>query len=259
MNKTDLEKILVLYDEGTSASKIASLLEYSYPTIRKHIIRHRGTLRPHHKYRKYDINVQLFSNSPIGHYWAGFIAADGCLRPRQLTFMISNRDRQHLELLAQDLNCPISIVRTRWTTAPKKDGSRYGSFKSAVAAFSSKELIKILNDYGIRDFKNGKPISYNRDFLRGFFDGDGSVYVKNHPRNINKFMLYSPHKLILHSIGDWLKQEKLITRYSVFKNRKIFQLHVGNKSDFNTLYNYIYTDATRFLQRKKNKWKMLSE
>lgn len=261
MNKNVLQKTLTLYDNGISARKIASMVGCSYPTARKHIMRHRETLRDNTNYRKYDINVNLFSIDSIdsiGHYWAGYIAADGYLRNKNgnyyLSLLVSDRDREHIELLASDLNCPTSIVRTRWSTAPRKDKSRYGRFASVIANFSSKRLIKKLEEYGIYKFKIGKPIKYNRDFLRGFFDGDGSVYIKNVPKKINKFLLYSPHKLVLESIGDWLIEEDVIYRYSIFRNRSIYQLHVGNKEDFIKIYNYLYKDATRFLKRKKIKF-----
>ena len=87
-------------------------------------------------------------------------------------------------------------------------------------------------------------------FVRGFFDGDGSVYEVKQNRFLGcSFtgtfdMLEAIRKICNEEFGT-----KAIVRK--YKNKDIYDFKVGGKNNVKAFYKYMYKDATIFLGRKK--------
>ena len=111
-------------------------------------------------------------------YVLGFIVADGCVykrkdRKNSYTLNITSKDREHLLRIKKELNSnhPIS--------------TKYNSQKMSYSQIQicDREICKDLISLGIfpRKTYNLNPIKvtdkYFPDFVRGFFDGDGTVYI----------------------------------------------------------------------------------
>jgi len=111
-------------------------------------------------------------------YVLGFIVADGCVckrkdRKNSYTLNITSKDREHLLKIKKALNSdhPIS--------------TKYNSQKMPYSQIQicDREICSDLLSLGIlpRKTSNLNPIKvpekYFLDFVRGFFDGDGTVYI----------------------------------------------------------------------------------
>lgn len=93
-----------------------------------------------------------------------------------------------------------------------------------------------------------------RHFIRGYFDGDGSVSLKNS-------VLTS--KIRVHFVGTYdmlfniqkilIKELNITTRKicQMTKDKNTFQLEITKRDDVYNFKNYIYNDTTIFLTRKK--------
>ena len=55
---------------------------------------------------KYQNKNETFFEKPsrVNSYWAGFIAADGCVYRNTLKITLSKKDKAHLEALSSQLN-----------------------------------------------------------------------------------------------------------------------------------------------------------
>jgi len=131
------------------------------------------------------INKNFFSSwSPPMSYVLGFITADGCvgvkrIRKRdgskQYYLNITSKDKLHLENIKKTMSAQQKII-------PKKKSSneKVNYFHLQIGY---QRICKDLLNLGIQPRKtyNLKPIEvpkkYFSDFVRGFFDGDGSVYI----------------------------------------------------------------------------------
>ena len=115
-------------------------------------------------------------------YILGFIVADGCIlkrknRKNSYIFNITNKEKQHLEKIKKAMSAaaPLGLKRSGYTK--KKD--------CYFIQICNKEICKDLINLGIlpRKTYNLKPIKvpdkYFSNFVRGFFDGDGTVYIYN--------------------------------------------------------------------------------
>lgn len=113
-------------------------------------------------------------------YMLGYITADGCVikrknRRNSYTLNITSKDRKHLSVIRKILNSnyPISI--------------KYNSQKMPYSQIQicNREMCEDLMSLGILPRKTShlKLIEvsekYFPDFVRGFFDGDGTVYIYN--------------------------------------------------------------------------------
>lgn len=115
-------------------------------------------------------------------YILGFIAADGCVHKRKgrknsYILSITNKEKCILEKIKQ-------VVRTSASISIKNSGSNYRK-EYYVLQICNEEIIKDLLILGIlpRKTHNLSPLPipdlYFADFTRGFFDGDGTVYIYN--------------------------------------------------------------------------------
>lgn len=93
-------------------------------------------------------------------------------------------------------------------------------------------------------------------FIRGYFDGDGSVskYAKNIKVNFTGCTNF------ITSLRDYLASIKVVPQnklnFGKDKERKAFCMMEWNgKRNCKSLYNYMYKDATIFGNRKYNKFK----
>lgn len=110
-------------------------------------------------------------------YWAGFLFADGCVRPscNLLTIKLQVGDIDQLRKLARFLGCPDRPVYVRKSTTRGK------AHKHAVLSLRSADLVSDLIGWGVIPRKGRVDCAVHLDlaetgaFWRGFIDGDGSV------------------------------------------------------------------------------------
>jgi len=131
------------------------------------------------KLRK-SVNKDFFKNwTQEMSYILGYIVADGCItvskeRPnRPFTFNITSVDKKHLYKIRKVLNSEHKISKK---TGEEKDVAFQIQIRNQIIA---KDLMKL----GIPPRKTSclksitVPEKYFSDFVRGFFDGDGTVYI----------------------------------------------------------------------------------
>ncbi len=119
-------------------------------------------------------------------YVLGFVVADGCIGvkrirkkdgAKQYYFNITSKDKLHLENIKKAMGAQQKIYSKRSSRTNKKD---YYFIQT-----SYQEICKDLLSLGIQPRKTHNlkaikvPEKYFLDFARGFFDGDGSVYIYN--------------------------------------------------------------------------------
>ena len=195
-------------------------------------------------------------------YWLGFIYADGYLaKPSTIGIELKSTDKAHLEKFRKS-------VKAEHEVKIYNKKSTYGPQESCRIAFASKHMFNILlNYYGShkKTFEGHFPIITNQELMphliRGFFDGDGSLHGL--PRD-NKHLF----KPAIDFIGT---KETLtfIEELSGFKwswsqrypekNTNNYQISCSRVNDCINFLNYMYKDATIYLNRKYERYTMLLE
>lgn len=134
-------------------------------------------------------------------------------------------------------------------------GIRINSGPSAQIRFSNHVLVKILKEkYYLSNRKSlceifpDVPKEYRADFIRGFFDGDGSVSVYTERKSGYK-------RLSLSLVGSLLTLKKLknmmgnvVKGGSFYKDKNIYGVHFSTKDSL-SLCRWMYSSGL-FLKRK---------
>lgn len=202
---------------------------------------------------KNNFNENYFSiNTPESLYLAGFLAADGCIKNNSISLELSDKDLNHLMKIKNLLQCNAKInKRIRYKS---KENSNWKDSGCCNFTCSSKETINDLKRFNIIPNKTKTYtfpewlISHSlvHHFMRGYFDGDGSFY---HDK-FSKRTFFSIRGTI-----NFLNDFKNILKIKSISLPKINngqgQLAFKGQKDVANIVNFLYKDATIFLQRKK--------
>lgn len=182
-------------------------------------------------------------------YILGFILADGCIiegtykgYSGALKFGVHSKDIDILEKIKQQLTSEhkISVVKN-----------------AAHLAITSQVIVNDLKNLSISYRKSLKekipniPKQYIRDFIRGVVDGDGSISFdkKNYPT----LSLCGGKNTIAFIRNYFVSKFNLYSKITVVKKYENSQslFYIGYRSNSaKTLINFIYHDATLYLERK---------
>lgn len=134
---------------------------------------------------KNSINETYFENIDNAKkaYWLGFIMADGNVYHYkdsdkvQFEIKLQASDADHLREFAKEIGFPEDKIHLR-------DSERNGTMTqcATIRSYNSK-FCNSLEAYGISDRKSGResfprkliPTEFHKDFVRGFWDGDGNI------------------------------------------------------------------------------------
>ena len=145
---------------------------------------------------------KIYTWNPSIAYVAGLIASDGCL----------SKDGLHLNLTSNDLeilNTVIQILDLKVKIGQKRNG--YGGLGTQIQ-FGDVALYDFLLEAGITPAKSKTiqkvdvPDMYYGDFLRGVFDGDGTVYGFWDPRWRSSLMYYTGFVSASRNFLEWLRR-----------------------------------------------------
>lgn len=251
------KEIAQLYSQNRTPTELAKIFSVSRGVItnalrrQKVIFLGRSTLDMR---GRVDLHYFDMINTPEKAYWLGFIAADGCITSKKgryhLTFGQKAEDKNHLKQLLKDLNC-----NQRMGSKIVK-GARYVRLQ-----ISGKPLIQHLINLGITPRKSltlryPEILStFDNHFIRGYFDGDGTV-SRNRIINQLQFALVGTEQF-LRECGIRLQESCALNRiavYSAGQKTKAYQLSYCGNRQVPRIMRWIYKDATRFLQRKREKY-----
>lgn len=199
--------------------------------------------------RIYKFNEYFFHElNEKSSYWLGFLYADGYVRMKdgksgELRIKLKDTDKNHIEKFLKDIECD----------KPIKCGVD-GKSKFCSVTIYSNLLVNRLFELGCVNNKTQKIRLPNLDnllmnhFIRGYFDGDGSISkVKNKPNSYSVSICSnnSFNDDVLSLLGFGTAYES--TNYSVIKINKIM--------DIINFRDYIYSNAVTLLERKLIKFK----
>lgn len=187
--------------------------------------------------RKYSANDNYFEKETSNMAWIlGILASDGTLslKSNRIKITLNEGDRETLEKIKEEIELE----------NPIKNFTSNKGYKSVTLEWYNKKHREDLSRYGIIPRKTKTFIfprylnkEYYRDFIRGYFDGDGSIqYLKGN--NTLRFDIGAYNSDVLEVISNFFEEngiEKVKTQsrpnttfhyfqYSTNASKKIFQL-----------------------------------
>ena len=202
--------------------------------------------KPHNK-QFIKSNIFSIINTEEKAYWLGFLYADGNLSKSKnfISLELSIKDKKHLEkfrlFIGKELPLRNDSYRCRCVF---QDKLMYEDLIK-LGCVPNKSLILTY------PFYTQVPKNLMKHFIRGYFDGDGSVYISNN--NIHISVIGTDNFL------NSMVQEINLPKRKLYKNSKnnnsncyFFSYSGTNAKKF---LDYLYTDSKIYLERKYTKFK----
>lgn len=198
-------------------------------------------------------------------YFLGFIFADGSINNGYLSIELHIQDQEILE----------KFIKSIKYTGSVKNYIKNNGCNTATLHIGSIKIVDDLNNLGciskkslILKFPNSNqvPDKFLKDFIRGYFDGDGS-FTQRTRKNSNSFS-YSASIIsscdFCQSLSDFLsKKLNIYIRHKKYlcKNKidKYSVLSLDSRIDISILLNWLYKDSKIYLKRKYEKYKSIEE
>lgn len=205
---------------------------------------------------KYYIKYNALSNwNELSSYLLGFTLADGYIKrsngsrnENSLQFELADYDKDILEKIKKHLCFEGPIL--------------YSNRNTVKLCISNTKIIDDLICKGIptnnktetASFPKEIPNSVLNHFIRGLFDGDGSVFYDS---NYIAFQLLGTRSLLLGIKNKLSQFFHTVNLYDRSKNgTNIFCLKLKGKNA-EKLYRWLYDNSTIYLQRKYNKYRQI--
>ena len=247
--------IIDLYNTGLSCQKIANQLNVSESFINKKLKELNITKRSNSIYRRRPWNENFFNKIDTEEkaYWLGFLYADGCVHDKpnsQKLITLVVKDKEVVEKFIKAIDGTFTV---------KKYSDNYGVYLTSKIMFN--DLCK-LGCVPRKSLILTFPI-INKElihhFIRGYFDGDGTVFIANKQNKNKTTTVYKSigigicgtfgllNILAQHAPINFPKKDKR-------KEGNIWYSSTSGSKKALVFYNYLYKNATVWLDRKKNKF-----
>lgn len=238
------ENYFALKNKGLKRADIAKHLNLSESQLKKLITKNGwAQKRPEVK------NSYVFKEfSKSSCYWAGFIAADGCVMDNgTLKIMLHYDDTAHLEKFKS------------FVGSSHKISSNTDKYYRSELSFRNTSIIEGLrNNFNVVPRKSlvyklpsSIPEVYLKDFLRGYFDGDGCICESFSNVNSKTATLYTTitgSDIFIEKVTTLLLNLLGITGH-IQKKEKVSVVKYNTNNSL-ALLKFLYEDAEDYLDRK---------
>lgn len=265
LTEEEQQLIKKLYTQGFGYKKITPYVPPYSTTVIYRFLKEEGLIDHHRNVRKNFFNEDFFDNIDTEEkaYWLGYLFADGNINKRTTSITCHPQDKKHLQKLQKSLNSQ---------TSPKtyKQNSFGTDTEIVKFNFYSIKMVNSLRNLGCIERKSTilQPPSCDKipkelvnHFLRGYFDGDGSVsIVKNQTKKSTNSYVWHVHicgtKQFLEWYKNQLKLDNAITQDS--RSCDSYTLSLGGTIKvYEKFFLPLYNNATIFLPRKYSKFEQL--
>lgn len=179
-------------------------------------------------------------------YIMGFLAADGNVSKNgnRIQSQLSLKDKEHLEMIQSEIGgCEVYEYESN-------------GYKSCGWHCCSSQIKKDLAVYGIIPHKTGTlsipkilDKQYWKDFIRGYFDGDGTICKDGTGFRVT---ITSANKEILEDINSYF-EENGIKPSNLYKDHNNICIRFRSQASID-IYNLLYYNNCLCLKRKKEKY-----
>jgi len=280
VNTEKYELAKKLYLEGNSLTKIQKMIG-----IERHRLSYllqKDNIKVIQNGAKYDYIEDAFDTIDTQEkaYWLGFLYADGNIIPYgkyEVKISLAYKDLEHVkkfgDFILKDNNGEQLV---RHYTAKIK-GKEYPSAKVCV---TNKKIVTDLISLGCTENKsltlkfpseNQVPSGLIRHFVRGYFDGDGCIgtprygyqnkscdgQLRKNGRTVSFVGTYDFLQSLLDIFANTVCTDFGAIGLYQKQNQQAWQFSKTKYSANQEIYEYLYKDATIYLERKREKFASL--
>ena len=264
---------IIKYNKGEiKQPELSKLYNTCIPILRKYLKEKNISSDTPRSKRKPKYNCEIFkTENELSSYFLGYFLADGNLSIKKtkfktmprIGFSCSINDKEFFESFIRTFGIKNKIIISKEYKIKNTD---YISSKIMSVNFVAYDIYEILKKLNISERKTYKEInlplfsdSNTSHFIRGYFDGDGSVTTHKptgRKNNNYNWSILSYNKKILEDIQKFFYKFNIITH--VIKDGKgNFLIQTSSKKQISKIYELIYKNSTFQMDRKMNKTKII--
>jgi len=232
------------YLSGKSINEIARSHFCSYTKIRNVLISNNIKIRPKYIFTRIQGNCKKIDedyfksiNSYDKAYWLGIILSDGTIDKKGYKISLTSKDLELIEKFRNAIGSEHKISKI--DRIDNRNGKNYISY---IIQIGSKKFVRNIINIGITTKKSYDcefpmiDIKYYNSFIRGLFDGDGTISII---RNKLRIAFCSTEEIVKH-IQNYFR-----TKYKI-EPKKLYQLK--NKSNMNLANTIYFKDTLKILE-----------
>lgn len=253
-------KIIKLYKKGKTSTEIARLFDCEGQTITRILNKNNVKIRgPRDRFeRKYSLDERYFQNidTPIKAYFLGWAMSDGCV-----TYDVTNGCRYKLKIKADDIEILKKFKDELKYYAPiSTDTSKKRKHPAKSVIVYSVAFVEDLISHGVIPNKStimtmpiGVPAELEGHFIRGYFDGDGSVTFAHKGTNYLKIE-FCGNIAMMEWIAESIERNTGIPKNKICNRNSYFATLSYSCSKVKTIRDFMYSSKDDFgLKRKKDR------
>lgn len=256
LNEIEKNKIIELYLTGISNKDLSEKFNVHRTTIQR--LLKKNKIKLHKRKTKIFYDKDFFNQYNIEScYWAGFILADGYIRKdyKNLHIKLQSCDIEHLKKFLKCLK--INSIDSQKIIKIRDNYVSLDLF--------GKELIHgLLNKFSITNKKsltafidNKIPAHLLSHFIRGYFDGDGSISnSRNYPTISFTGTVETLNKIIDFIIKNEIKTDHK-AKICIRNNKSIGSFIYQGYPFLKKFYNIIYKDSYYNIELNRKRDKIL--
>ena len=259
-----IKDIVNEYKNGLGLKPLAVKYSISTNVVRKALSYHGAVVAKTSSKKKIKVfNESVFDKIDTEEkaYWLGFLYADGSMNRKRYTLEVSlaEKDRDHLIKLCDFLGLDRKYIKAKKVKLGDK------IFEANRLEVFSKRNFENLERLGCPPRKSltllfpdssKVPAHLLVHFMRGYFDGDGTIsYTPGKARSQAKFLLLGTKEFLIEYENVLHKRSKVnFSRTTPRQKTNAFQITHGGNLQAEKLYRFLYSKATIYLQRKHDKF-----
>lgn len=268
LNTTQIDDIVNQYTNGVSMKRLAQQYQISEQRIRKILVTNNVKIRTTSELkRKYTFNEHYFDeiDTKDKAYWLGFIYADGFILKNRImkrgsdSLGITLGETEPLEKFNE------SICSNRPIYHFIQNGYCENSDKYRLV-FKSDHMVSMLEKWGCvsrKTFDLTFPKFLSQEliphFVRGYFDGDGSVFYHNTKTKTNTYVnlgvTICGTQSFLEDFADACGLDKHLVYKDFRKETDCWNIRLASNIRCLEMYHLMYKDAKELcLSRKRKKF-----
>ena len=264
INKVDAEtknKIIEAYKNNMSLREIEKEFKVLRATVSKFLEEQNIKKIKGNHYRKYFHDFDFFENIDTEEkaYWLGFMFADGYIVNNENRY---GEDEFGLTLAEDSLDSIKKFKKSLRATNPiRYDKSKEKGQTSVKLVLRSQKTVNDLIDKGCVKQKSlilqppkKVPEKLLSHFIRGFFDGDGSLMKYNY----NNYTSYQIEFTTTYEMAIWLRE--IFGKGDVRKEKRrdfTWYYSIGGNRQVLDICHYMYDEATIWMDRKYARYQEL--
>lgn len=262
LSEEEKNTLIVLYQSGLSLRQLEKRLHHDRNTLSKMLKEEGINIRTNSiNSRRYHHDENFFEKIDTEEkaYWLGFIYADGFIESKRLGcgeqkigITLKETDVKHLYKFKEHIGASNPIYCYA--------GSGYNKEgRCAKILLTSQKTVNDLKNKGVVEQKTLKLVFPNEDivpknllrhFIRGYFDGDGSIsyYSRKGINKVSRNYLvgFTGTYDMLYGILRFFNK----TQIKICSSKNVFQINIGGNKQLRCILKMLYDEAHIYLDRK---------